>query len=46
MVLVLNVGEEQLITYFINETNIEGDFQVYLVINGREYNTYRHVLFN
>lgn len=39
-------GDERQITYYINETNISGDFDVYVVVNGREYNTYKHVEFN
>lgn len=39
-------GDERFITYYINETNLTGDYDVYLVINGREYNTYGHVIFN
>lgn len=39
-------GDERYITYYINETNITGDFDVYIVINGREYHTYKDVEFN
>jgi len=39
-------GDERHISYYINETNISGDFSIYIVINNREYNTYNHVKFN
>ncbi len=37
--------EQRFVTYYINETNLEGYFHIYIVINGREYNTYTHVTF-
>lgn len=39
-------GDERQITYYINETNLTGSYDIYLVINGREYNTYYHVDFD
>lgn len=39
-------GDERVITFYINETNISGGYDVYLVINDREYHTYKHVEFN
>ena len=38
-------GDERLITYYINETNLDGDYDIYLIVNGREYHTYKHVEF-
>jgi arylsulfate sulfotransferase len=38
-------GDDSLVTFYVNETNVSGDFQVYLIINNREYNTYQHVVF-
>jgi len=39
-------GDQRFVTYYINETNLEGYFQIYIIINGREYNSYQHVTFN
>lgn len=39
-------GDQRFVTYYINETNLEGHFQIYIIINGREYNTYQHVTFH
>lgn len=39
-------GDQRFVTYYINETNLQGYFQIYIVINGREYNSYQHVTFN
>jgi len=39
-------GDQRFVTYYINETNLQGYFQIYIIINGREYNSYQHVTFN
>jgi arylsulfate sulfotransferase len=44
--LVEMIDEDQYITYYINETNVTGDYNIFIVINGREFNTYQHVEFN
>jgi arylsulfate sulfotransferase len=46
MCTVTFLGDERFVTYYINETNIVGNYNIFLVINGREYNTYQHVTFN
>ena len=38
-------GDQRFVTYYINETDLQGNFQIFIVINGREYNTYQHVTF-
>lgn len=39
-------GDDRFVTYYINETNVSGDYKIYLIINGREYNTYNNVIFD
>jgi hypothetical protein len=45
-IVIEKMDDKQIVTFYINETNVQGDFNIFLVINGREYNTYQHVEFN
>ncbi len=38
-------GDERSIIYYINEQELEGDYRIYLTINGKRYDTYRDVEF-
>lgn len=38
-------GDERLLTYYINEQDITGNYRIYLVINGKKYDTYKDVEF-
>ncbi len=40
------IGDSRELTYYINETNLEGKYEIYLVVNNTEYNTYQHVVFD
>ena len=40
------IGDSRELTYYINETNLEGEYEIYLVVNNVEYNTYQHVTFD
>ncbi len=38
--------DQRFVTFYINETNLQGYFHIYIIINGREYNSYQHVTFD
>lgn len=40
------IEDSREIIYYINETNIEGRYELFLIVNGEEYNTYQHVVFD
>lgn len=40
------IEDSREITYYINETNLTGMYELFLVVNGVEYNTYQHVIFD
>ena len=46
MCTAIFTGDERYLTYYINEQNVYGKYNVYISINGHEYDTYQRVEFN
>lgn len=40
------IEDSRELIYYINETNISGMYEIFLVVNDTEYNTYQHVIFD
>ncbi len=45
MCIAIFEGDDSHVTYYINEENISGIYNIYLYINGHKYNTYEKVVF-
>ncbi len=45
MCTVVSDGDSRFISYYINEEEMSGTYQVFLYIDGKEYNTYQKVIF-
>ena len=45
MCIVIADGDNRIVSYYINEEGIIGTYQIYLYVNGKEYDTYEKVVF-